>query len=83
MLHIESAKYVSGYKLWLTFDDGSEGEVDLSHSLKGSIFEPLKDVESFSKVFIDPELETTVWPNGADFAPEYLKRLQLDQLANK
>ena len=79
MLHVTTAKYISGFKLWLAFDDGTSGEVDLSSSLKGSIFEPLKDINLFSKVSIDPELETTVWPNGADFAPEYLKELQSKQ----
>ena len=79
MLHVKTAKYISGFKLWLAFDDGTSGEVDLSSSLKGSIFEPLKDISLFSKVSVDPELETTVWPNGADFAPEYLKELQSKQ----
>ena len=39
-----------------------------------SVFEPLKDSSFFSKVAVDPELETVVWPNGADLAPEFLKR---------
>ena len=80
MLHIKTAKYISGFKLWLAFDDGTSGEVDLSSSLNGAIFKPLKDTNLFSKVFIDPELETTTWPNGADFAPEYLKKLQVNQI---
>ena len=37
------------------------------------IFEPLRDENYFSRVSVDPELETVVWPNGADFAPEFLK----------
>ncbi|WP_428981199.1 DUF2442 domain-containing protein [Marinomonas rhodophyticola] len=31
MLHITSAKYLSGYKLWIAFDDGTSGEVDLAN----------------------------------------------------
>ena len=36
------------------------------------IFEPLRDPEYFCRFTLDPELETLVWPNGADFAPEFL-----------
>ncbi|MGJ8647094.1 MAG: DUF2442 domain-containing protein [Marinomonas colpomeniae] len=75
MLHIKSARYLSGYTLWIAFDDGSEGEVDLNGKLKGSMFEPLNDITEFQKVTVDPELETIVWPNGADLAPEFLKAL--------
>ena len=80
MLHIKAAKYISNFKIWVSFDDGSSGEVDLSNSLNGPIFEPLKDVKMFAKVVVDPELETVVWPNGADLAPEYLKDLHNKQM---
>ena len=75
MLHVTSAKYVRKKIVWLSFDDGVSGEVDLSESLVGPVFEPLKDDAEFSKVAYDSELETIVWPNGADFAPEYLHEL--------
>lgn len=79
MLHIRSAKYLSGFKLWLVFDDGTAGEVDLDGVLTGPVFDVLKDVDVFKKVAVDPELETVVWPNGADLAPEFLKELQEKQ----
>jgi len=72
MLHVKSAKYLSDYRLWVTFDNGQAGEVNLEGCLKGPIFEPLKDKVFFSRVSVDPELETVVWPNGADLAPEFL-----------
>ncbi|WP_082863304.1 MULTISPECIES: DUF2442 domain-containing protein [unclassified Oleiphilus] len=53
--------------------------MDLSEALLVPIFEPLKGKAIFSKVAVDPELETIVWPNGADLAPEYLKELYLKQ----
>lgn len=80
MLHVKSARYVSGYKIWVSFDDGTYGEVDLAGELKGPIFESLKDRDIFSKVTVDPELETVVWPNGADLAPEFLKELHSRQI---
>lgn len=79
MLHVTSAKYLSGYKIWVAFDDDTSGEVDLEAVLKGSVFEPLKDIGTFQQLAVDPELETVVWPNGADLAPEFLKELQLKQ----
>ena len=79
MLHIKFARYVSDYTIWLSFDDGSDGNVDLKDSLNGPIFQPLKDISLFSKLSVDPELETVVWPNGADLAPEYLKELHNKQ----
>jgi len=80
MLHIKAAKHISDFKLWLSFDDGSSGEVDLVGTLIGPMFEPLKNINVFSKVAVDPELETVVWPNGADLAPEYLKELHIKQI---
>ncbi len=79
MLHIKSVKYVSGFKIWVSFDDGISGEVDLEGVLHGPVFEPLHDPEIFSKVSVDPELETIVWPNGADLAPEFVKELHDNQ----
>jgi|TARA_R110000868_G_scaffold32617_7_gene118766 hypothetical protein len=80
MLHIKSAKYISDFTLWVAFDDGTSGNVDLKGALEGPVFLPLKDVNIFSKVSVDPELETVVWPNGADLAPEFLKDLHNKQL---
>lgn len=80
MLHIKSAQYVSKFILRLSFDDGTGGDVDLKNVLNGPVFEPLKDERMFSKVSVDPELETVVWPNGADFAPEFLKELHNKQV---
>lgn len=36
------------------------------------MFEPLRDVEVSSQLRVDPELQTIVWPNGADYAPELI-----------
>jgi hypothetical protein len=65
---------LDGYKLWLRFQDGVSGTVDLSAELWGPMFEPLKDVTLFAQVAVHRELETVTWPNGADFAPEFLYR---------
>ena len=56
--------------VWIRFDDGAEGEVDLSSELDGEVFEPLRDPSYFAAFTID---DTLTWPNGADFAPEFLR----------
>jgi hypothetical protein len=74
MLHrITDARYVEGHTIWLRFADGTEGEVNLENDLEGEVFEPLKDKEHFKQFTLHPELRTIVWPNGADFAPEFLR----------
>ncbi len=70
-LHVEQAKYLDDYKVWLSFNDGVEGEIDLSSELSGELFEPLKN-RTFFKSFV-LEGHTLSWSNGADFAPEFLR----------
>jgi hypothetical protein len=70
---VTHAHHVIGYTLWLRFNDGAEGEVNLGDELYGEVFEPLKDFDYFKKFQVHPELRTVVWPNGADFAPEFLR----------
>ena len=72
MQDIIEASYVSGYTVWLRFEDRTEAEIDLSDELDGPIFEPLKDKSYFSLVRVNPDTGTIEWPNSADFAPEFL-----------
>ena len=67
---VADAKYLGGYKLHLTFDNGEERVIDLEGKLDGEVFEPLKDQVFFQRFSVN---EWTVeWPNGADIAPERL-----------
>jgi len=70
-MHIKQAKYINNYRVWLSFNDNTEGEVDLASELYGEIFEPLKDLNFFKSFTI--EGHTLSWSNGADFAPEFLR----------
>lgn len=64
---------LEGFRLYLRFEDGVEGEVDLRKLVpfKG-VFAPLKTRSEFEKVRVDPELGTVCWPNGADLDPDVL-----------
>jgi hypothetical protein len=78
MNDVIEVRYVRGYIVWLRFQDGTSGEVDIQPSFRGPVFEPLRDPEYFQRVRVDPEIGTIVWPNGADVAPETLyERLQV------
>ena len=72
LVDVVEVKHVRDYVVWVKFEDGTEGKVDLSDELYGPVFEPLKDVGYVSRVAVDPELGTIAWPNGADVAPEFL-----------
>jgi len=69
-LHVIDAEYDEAYRLKLKFNNGAEGTVDLEKELYGEVFEPLKNIEKFREFTLTSR--TIEWPNGADFAPEYL-----------
>lgn len=69
LIQVLEARYRGDHRVWLRFDDGAIGEIDLSAELDGEVFEPLRDPEYFSSFVVD---QTLTWPNGADFAPEFL-----------
>lgn len=69
--NVIAARHVRDYTVWVKFEDGSEGEIDLAAELWGPMFEPLKELEYFRTVSV-AEYGTIAWPNGADLAPEFL-----------
>jgi hypothetical protein len=71
-MHVTSVQVLHDYVLQLQFSDGGTKVVDLSAELHGEVFEPLRDVKLFNRVFVNADTGTIEWPNGADFAPEYL-----------
>ncbi len=79
ILRIQSIRHLGDHRLYLEFNDGFAGEIDLSSELDGPIFQPLQD----PKVFATAGLEggTVAWPNGADLAPEYLANQIVEQNA--
>jgi hypothetical protein len=69
---VTEVRYLGVFRVWLRFNDGLEGDIDLWPELSGEMFEPLRDPALFAQVRLDPDCETIVWPNGADLAPEFL-----------
>lgn len=70
---IIEARSTGGHRLYLRFEDGVDGEVDLRSLLdfKG-VFEPLEDPAEVAKVRVDSDLGTVCWENGADLDPDVL-----------
>ena len=64
---------LDGYRLELTFSDGSSGVADLSDLIRedGPMVDPLKDPAFFDQVFLDFGAPT--WPNEFDLDPSNLR----------
>ena len=70
---VVNVKPAGGYRVWLQFDDGVEGEVDIARLVPFTgVFEPLKDPLVFASVQVNGDLGTIVWPTGADIDPVVL-----------
>ncbi|MDD3328783.1 MAG: DUF2442 domain-containing protein [Zoogloea sp.] len=79
ILHTTEVTPLPGYRLFLRFNNGAAGEVDLSAELEGEVFEPLRDPAMFATASQHPIIRTAAWANGADLAPEYLLDLMRAQ----
>jgi hypothetical protein len=72
MHYILDASYQVDYKLRITFENNEVRNVDLSEHLDGPVFEPLKDLGYFRMFKVNRDIDTIVWPNHADFSPDFL-----------
>ena len=64
-------KALDNYRIWLTFDDGTQGEIDLSDLLGRGVFAAWADREVFQQVRVD-ESGAVVWPGEIDLCPDAL-----------
>lgn len=72
---LEEARYVGGFRVFLRFNDGKCGEVDLKDTVyKYAAASPLRDPESFSRFHLD-SWPTLAWDCGFDVAPETLHQM--------
>jgi hypothetical protein len=72
MHYVTEVAYAGEHKLWIQFEDGAPRLVDLAPYLDGPVFEPLKDISYFKSFRLNPDIDTVVWPNHADFSPDFL-----------
>lgn len=63
----------ANYRIWVRFEDGAEGEVDLSDVAGRGVFKRWTDhPHEFAAVSIDPVSGAPTWPGGLDVAPDKL-----------
>ena len=73
MIWVTDAKALPDYRLWVQFSDGSNGDIDLRELIfsdRRPIILELRDSDKFAAIRVD--MDTVVWDNGFDLAPEYL-----------
>jgi uncharacterized protein DUF2442 len=73
LIDIVEVKFIRNYLLYLRFENGVEGEVDISQIIPFTgVFSKLRNPNYFSTVHVSKDLGTIVWDNGADLSPSYL-----------
>jgi hypothetical protein len=48
-----AVKALNGYRIWLRYADGVEGEIDLSHLAGRGVFKAWTDLQVFESVYVD------------------------------
>ncbi len=79
MLEVTDARYLNDYRIFVVFNTGEQGEINLEDVLWGPVFEPLKDVNKFKRFEVSPVFHTVVWESEADLAPEFLRDKLFEQ----
>lgn len=67
-------KALSDYRIWIRFDDGIAGEVDLSHLAGRGVFSLWQDYKAFQRVHLGPSGQIA-WNDEVELCPDslYLK----------
>jgi hypothetical protein len=65
-------KALNKYLIWVKFEDGTAGKIDLSDSKGIGIFKLWDENDNFSKVFINKETYGIAWNDELEICPETL-----------
>ena len=73
LVGVRDVRLITGFRVQITFTDGTQREIDLDPYLHGPFFEPIRnDPKMFASIHVDPVSQTLAWSNGVDLAPETL-----------
>jgi hypothetical protein len=79
MIWVVDAKHIDGFKVYIKFNNGKEATIDMENYIETMqskpIFQPLTNKIFFATLKYNNDLDTIVWDNGADIAPERLYEL--------
>ena len=71
-VYLKEAKHLGGFKFYLQFNDGLQGEVDIKPIIeKYDQAKSLKDEKAIAEFYLD-SWPTLAWDCGFDIAPETL-----------
>ena len=65
MINPTKVKALEGYKIWIEFEDGVSGEVELSHLVNKGVFQKWTDRAFFEDVKIGP-YRAIIWGDGEE-----------------
>ena len=60
-----------GYRIWLRYSDGTEGEVDLSHLVGKGVFKVWDDATYFKRVHLT-NYDAIAWDDDLELCPDAL-----------
>ena len=84
MAELISAQAASEQNIYLKYDDGVEGKVDLAKTIENNCFNELKNPEEFEKVYHDKKTNELCWPSGVRLCTNALhEKLSLLSLMNR
>ena len=68
-----AVRALENLRLWLRFEDGSEGTIDLANKVRFiGLLRNLREPEYFRRARVNPESGTVEWPGAVDLDPDQL-----------
>ena len=73
-------KALKKYTIWVKYEDGTEGEIDLSHLAGKGVFKIWEKNSNFENVYIDKESGAITWNDQLDICADnvYYKLKKID-----
>jgi hypothetical protein len=72
MIKLTQVKAQPNFRLFLKFEDGTEGTIDLSNTVGKGVFKELSNPVIFASAHIDAESGAVAWGDRIDLCPDSL-----------
>jgi len=79
-----AVKALKKYRIWVKYEDDSEGVVDLSHLAGKPMFQCWEEADNFKNVYIDQYTGAIAWNEDVELCPDsiYFQINNLDPQAH-